>query len=280
MLNTRRVQGKCDMIPVTSPWNFCAAESEDCEVSEMSIVRFGTGASFKYALVETNSTTGVGNIACSQRTFGLGSPGKRRCDAAFVGIPARIAGPEPYFVEHVELYARPRTNAGPVCQKCDGCIDSDGRVIRRNIAFGKSSVTWSDTSTTTEACVATETGVDDQLCAGVALNGTEVTCTGAGACTYTAGVALASTTAVVGDIANTIDGLTANSGIVGGNNLDSVCSTATGAGALTWSVDLGGPQTVVSVRVWSTLATEDNTDVTVSIRRYTMWHNCYPPPGF
>ena len=67
MVNTRRVQGKCDMIPVTSKWNLCAAESEDCEVSDVSVVRFGAGVSFKYALVETNSSTGVGRIACSQR---------------------------------------------------------------------------------------------------------------------------------------------------------------------------------------------------------------------
>ena len=34
-VNTRRVQGKCDMIPVTSQWSLCAEEHGECEVADM-----------------------------------------------------------------------------------------------------------------------------------------------------------------------------------------------------------------------------------------------------
>ena len=256
-VNTRRSKGRCDMIPVTSQWTDCAAEGSECAVADTAVVRFGAGNSFNYVLVEADAP-----VECSQRTFGLGSPGKRKCDAAFVGIPARIAGPEK-FVEQVELYVRPRTtSASPTCQSCKSCVDADGRAIPRNLAFHAASATWS--TPVQEACNPTSEGVDAQTCADVILDGTEATCTGAGACTYTAAASLATTTSIVGDPANTVDAVTSDSGIIGGN-LNTVCSTASGVGTMTWSVDLESVQTVTSVRVWPTLVVEGNTDVAVSV---------------
>ena len=295
-VNTRRSPGKCDYIPVTSPWELCAFDDETCTRTEYSIVRFGAGVSFQYAVLQANATTGVGEIECSQSVFGIGSPGKRRCDAAYLGIPARIAGPSPSFVENVELWVKPKTSNDPVCQKCEGCIDADGKIILRNMAFGVTPV-WTDGGTAGEACTE-KTGVTcghpadgdtvcpDELehCVFTAGAGTQGSCalTAQSACTaaldvgtegdecsmalkcsYTAAIPYAAT--VVGDVANTVDGTTANSGIVGGKTLDSVCSTASGSGALTWSVDLGSAQTVTSVRLWSTLSSQASTGVTVSV---------------
>jgi hypothetical protein len=65
-----------------SAWARCAADGDTCTRTDYSIVRFGAGVSFKYAVLDTNSTTGEGEIECSQSVFGIGSPGKRRCDAA------------------------------------------------------------------------------------------------------------------------------------------------------------------------------------------------------
>ena len=209
-VNTRRAPGKCHVVPISGKWNACSEEDELCEVDTLSIVRFGAGKSFKYRLLDVDAATGFGNLTCSTRTFGLGSPGLRRCEAAFVGVPARIAGPDPAFVEHVELYAKPRTNAGPVCQLCDGCIDADGRVIRRSLAHGSSDVSWTDGSTAGPA--------------------------------------------VQGAISTTVDGVTANSGILGGSNLETSCSIASGDANLAWRVDLGSDQGVTSVRLSSSVS--------------------------
>eukprot|EP01046_Picozoa_sp_COSAG06_P000498 COSAG06_NODE_14_length_35011_cov_20.984132_1_plen_3931_part_10 len=259
-VNTRRSRGKCDMIAVTSQWRDCAAEGSECAVADTSVVRFGAGNQFKYALVETDAP-----VECSQRSFGLGSPGKRKCQSAFVGIPARIAGPD-IFLEQVELYVRPRTTAAnPVCQSCESCFDADGRVIPRNIAVHAASVTWSDGSNpVAEACNPINADVDAQVCSDVILDGTETTCTDAGACTYTAAASIAATTSITGEATNTVDGMTSDSGIVG-SNLDTACSTASGVGVMTWSVDLQSVEMVTSVRVWPTLVAEGNTDIAVSV---------------
>ena len=102
-VNTRRAPGKCHVVPISGKWNACSEEDELCEVDTLSIVRFGAGKSCKYRLLDVDAATGFGNLTCSTRTFGLGSPGLRRCESAFVGVPARIAGPAPAFVEHVDL---------------------------------------------------------------------------------------------------------------------------------------------------------------------------------
>ena len=160
----------------------------------------------------------------------FGSPGKRKCQSAFVGIPARIAGPD-IFLEQVELYVRPRTTAAnPVCQSCESCFDADGRVIPRNIAVHAASVTWSDgSSPVAEACNPINADVDAQVCSDVILDVTETTCTDAGACTYTAEASIAATTSITGEATNTVNGMTSDSVIVG-SNLDTACSTASGVG--------------------------------------------------
>jgi hypothetical protein len=217
-INTRRTPGSCDYVPVSSNWNACSDEGEICEVTQMSVVRFGAGSSFNYRLVEVNetlvsldgSTVGVGQIQCSTRTFGLGSPGVRRCQQAYLGIPARIAGHEGSFEDQVELWVKPRTQSTPVCQLCSGCIDADGKIIRRNLAHESQYALWTDGS--------------------------------------------AGGPVIQGDVNRTVDGSTAIQGIVGGKTHAVTCSSASGDAGLKWSVDLGSAQALTSVKLWSTVS--------------------------
>jgi hypothetical protein len=166
-LNTRRAKGKCSYIPVASRWQFCADDGQNCSVDKLAIVRYGAGKSFTYQVMAAAEGDGNSTLLCSTLTFGLGSPGKRRCDFAYLGVPARIAGPtstglvaDTKFVDSVELYVKPRGNADMQCQKCDGCIDADGQVVKRNLAL-KRSVSWSENATFVGAIAATVDGITD-----------------------------------------------------------------------------------------------------------------------
>ena len=113
-------------MPLVTQWADCSEEGAVCEVNRMSVVRFGAGVSFKYQLLDVDDATGLGNITCSTSEFGLGSPGRRSCQSAIVGVPARIAGPDPSFADQVELYVKPRASKEMACQLCAGCILQKG----------------------------------------------------------------------------------------------------------------------------------------------------------
>ena len=214
-------------MPLVTQWADCSEEGAVCEVNQISVVRFGAGVSFKFQLLDVDDATGLGNITCSTSEFGLGSPGRRSCQSAIVGVPARIAGPDPSFADKVELYVKPRASKEMACQLCAGCIDADGRTVQRNLAHGSFAVSWVDGS--------------------------------------------ASGPAIQGEISTTVDGRTVNDGIVGGNNLASTCSIASGDAALSWQADLGSSQSIETVRIWSSVSAHAEVAYSAGYTGVSVW---------